>query len=98
MNGGNFLYGGLSLYQEQAGPLVTVEFDYSIIGETVTETILELTVGLVAGSATTEQEKMRPMFGGAPITQNGSGGDGSTASPDYPAGTRSCAGPISAAD
>src|SRR5262245_7087595 len=39
LNGGNFLYGALSLYDE-GGPVVSLEFDYSLFGELVNQTVL----------------------------------------------------------
>lgn len=70
-NGGNFLYGSLSLYQEQQIASATVEFDYSLFGETVTQQLLELVVAMVAGSAAQEQKKMQPLFGGRSLMEGG---------------------------
>lgn len=69
MNGGNFLFGGLSLYQDNGGSLVTVEFGYSIFGEAASQSNVEMSVALAFGSAETEQKKMRPLFGGISIME-----------------------------
>ena len=67
MNGGNLLYGGMSLYQEHEGSTVTVEFDYSMFGEIATQSTVEAAATLVFGSAETEHKKMQPLFGGRSI-------------------------------
>lgn len=67
VNGGNFLFGALSFYAEGDSDTATLEFDYSLFGETVTETVLIDTVWLTGGSATKIQEDLRPRFGGRSI-------------------------------
>jgi hypothetical protein len=67
VNGGNFLFGALSFYAEGDADTATLEFDYSLFGETVNEAVLAETVRLVHGSATTIQDQLRPRFGGRSI-------------------------------
>jgi T3SS (YopN, CesT) and YbjN peptide-binding chaperone 1 len=67
VNGGNFLFGALSFFAEGETDAATLEFDYSLFGETVNETILAETVRLVVGSATKIQEDLQPRFGGRSI-------------------------------
>jgi hypothetical protein len=67
VNGGNFLFGALSFFAEGEVDAATLEFDYSLFGETVNETVLDAAVRLVAGSATKIQSDLRPRFGGRSI-------------------------------
>jgi len=67
VNGGNFLFGALSFFAEHDTDEATLEFDYSLFGETVSETVLTDTVRLVMGSATKIQEDLQPRFGGRSI-------------------------------
>lgn len=68
VNGGNFLFGALSFFvdDDTAGD-ATLEFEYSLFGETVTEPVLSAAVRLAGGSATKVQEDLRPRFGGRSI-------------------------------
>jgi hypothetical protein len=65
VNGGNFLFGALSFYTD--ADRATLEFDYSLFGETANEPVLAAAVWLTVGSATKIQEDMRPRFGGRSI-------------------------------
>ena len=65
VNGGNFLFGALSFFT--GGDAATLEFDYSLFGETVTEPVLVVTVRLAGDSAGKVQEDLRPRFGGRSI-------------------------------
>lgn len=67
VNGGNFLFGALSFYAEGDVDTATLEFDYSLFGETVNAAVLAETVRLVHGSATKIQDQLRPRFGGHSI-------------------------------
>jgi hypothetical protein len=67
VNGGNFLFGALSFYAEGDADTATLEFDYSLFGETVDESVLVAAVWLAVGSATKIQEDLRPRFGGRSI-------------------------------
>jgi hypothetical protein len=67
VNGGNFLFGALSFFTEGEVDAATLEFDYSLFGETVNETVLTETVRLVMASATKIQQDLQPRFGGRPI-------------------------------
>jgi hypothetical protein len=67
VNGGNFLFGALSFFTEGEADAATLEFDYSLFGETVNETVLNDAVRLVMGSATKIQEDLQPRFGGRSI-------------------------------
>jgi hypothetical protein len=67
VNGGNFLFGALSFFAEGDADAATLEFDYSLFGETVNESVLAATVRLVVGSATKIQDELRPRFGGRSI-------------------------------
>jgi hypothetical protein len=67
VNGGNFLFGALSFYAEGDADTATLEFDYSLFGETVTEAVLAAAVRLVNASATKIQDQLRPRFGGRSI-------------------------------
>lgn len=67
VNGGNFLFGALSFYAEGDADTATLEFDYSLFGETVDESVLVAAVWLTVGSATKIQEDLRPRFGGRSI-------------------------------
>jgi hypothetical protein len=67
VNGGNFLFGALSFFADGDADAATLEFDYSLFGETVNETVLTETVRLVLGSATKIQQDLQPRFGGRSI-------------------------------
>jgi hypothetical protein len=67
VNGGNFLFGALSFFADSDADTATLEFDYSLFGETVTEPVLAAAVRLAMGSATKIQEDLRPRFGGRSI-------------------------------
>ncbi|MGH3381592.1 MAG: T3SS (YopN, CesT) and YbjN peptide-binding chaperone 1 [Actinoallomurus sp.] len=67
VNGGNFLFGALSFYAEGGAETATLEFDYSLFGETVNEPVLAAAVWLAVGSATKIQDDLRPRFGGRSI-------------------------------
>jgi hypothetical protein len=67
VNGGNFLFGALSFFTEGEADAATLEFDYSLFGETVNETVLTETVRLVMASATKIQQDLQPRFGGRSI-------------------------------
>lgn len=67
VNGGNFLFGALSFFADDDAGTATLEFDYSLFGETVTEPVLVATVQLAGGSAGKVQEDLRPRFGGRSI-------------------------------
>jgi hypothetical protein len=67
VNGGNFLYGALSFFAEGDADTATLEFDYSLFGETVDAAVLTATVRLVEASATELHDRLRPRFGGRSI-------------------------------
>jgi hypothetical protein len=67
VNGGNFLFGALSFFGEGESGAATLEFDYSLFGETVNETVLAAAVRLVRAGATKIQEDLQPRFGGRSI-------------------------------
>lgn len=67
VNGGNFLFGALSFFAEADADTATLEFDYSLFGETVTEPVLIAAVRLAGGSATKIQADLQPRFGGRSI-------------------------------
>jgi hypothetical protein len=67
VNGGNFLFGALSFFAEGDVDTATLEFDYSLFGETVNESVLAETVHLVGGSATRIHDELRPRFGGRSV-------------------------------
>jgi hypothetical protein len=69
VNGGNFLFGALSFFAEGDADAATLEFDYSLFGETVDEAVLAATVRLVADSSACVQERLRPRFGGRTILE-----------------------------
>lgn len=67
VNGGNFLFGALSFFAGEEADAATLEFDYSLFGETVNASVLAETVRLVVASATKIQDDLRPRFGGRSI-------------------------------
>jgi hypothetical protein len=67
VNGGNFLFGALSFFADGDADTATLEFDYSLFGETVTEPVLVAAVRLAGDSASTVQRDLRPRFGGRSI-------------------------------
>jgi hypothetical protein len=72
VNGGNFLFGALSFFTDDAdADAATLEFDYSLFGQTVTESLLTDTVHLVAGSVTQIQGRLKPRFGGRLLVGEG---------------------------
>jgi hypothetical protein len=67
VNGGNVLFGALSFFAEEGADAATLEFDYSLFGETVNESVPAETVRLVVGGATKIQNDLQPRFGGRSI-------------------------------
>lgn len=66
-NGGNFLFGAVSLYSEHGPSPVTIEFDYSLHGDSVTAAVLNHFVALVGQSAMQLIEQLQPVVGGEPV-------------------------------
>lgn len=61
---GDFYFGSLSLYFEHHVPPVAIEFEHSLIAEQTTAEQLNYFVALIANTANTLTERLRPLFGG----------------------------------